>query len=68
MTDDHDELSLEELAKLAGEPLPFRTAMSALIPPPPLGADPRLVDGGVHITSDAVSPKTPDEHIPETNL
>ena len=68
MTTGHDMLSMDELTELDGEPLPFRTAMSAVIPPPTLGADPRVVAGGVDITGGALTPGTPDERSPDTGL
>jgi|GraSoiStandDraft_5_1057265.scaffolds.fasta_scaffold2278673_1 hypothetical protein len=68
MSDRRDRLSLEELGELEGEPLPYRTAMSAVIPPPPLAADPRVVGGGVDMTVDALGAKTTGEHVPKTDL
>jgi hypothetical protein len=38
---EHDELTEEELAREAGEPLPDREVMSTIhLQPPPFGADP----------------------------
>ena len=66
MTNRDDKLTIEELEELEGEHLPFRTAMSAIMTPPPPGADPRVVDGGVDLTGEGVSPDGAGAHIPES--
>ena len=62
----HDRrLSVEELEALDGAPLPERTAMSALMLPTPVGADPRVLVGGADIVGGA----SPDahEHLTDTD-
>jgi hypothetical protein len=64
---DHRRLSVEELEALEAAPLPERTAMSALLLPTPVGADPRVLVGGAEIVGGA-SPDAANEHIPQTNV
>jgi hypothetical protein len=67
MVADHPRLSVEELEALEGAPLPERTAMSALMLPTPVGADPRVLVGGAEIVGGA-SPDAANQHIPETDV
>jgi hypothetical protein len=67
MCADHRKLSVEELEALEGGALPERTAMSALMLPTPVGADPRVLVGGAEIVGGA-SPDAANEHIPETDV
>jgi len=60
-------LSVEELEALDGAPLPERTAMSALMLPTPVGADPRVLAGGADIVG-GTSPDVHDQQIPETDV
>jgi hypothetical protein len=63
---DHRRLSVEELEALDGAALPERTAMSTLMLPTPVGADPRVLVGGADVVSGA-GPHAHDQHIPETD-
>jgi hypothetical protein len=63
---DHHKLTVEELDALDGAALPERTAMSTLMLPTPVGADPRVLVGGAEIVSGA-APDVHDQAIPETD-
>jgi hypothetical protein len=63
---DHRKLSVEELDALEGAALPERTAMSTLMLPTPVGADPRVLVGGAEIVSGA-APDAHNQAIPETD-
>ena len=63
---DHRRLSVDELDALDGVALPERTAMSKLMLPTPVGADPRVLVGGAEIVSGA-APDAHDQPIPETD-
>jgi hypothetical protein len=67
MSADYGRLGVEELEALDGAPLPERTAMSTLMLPTPVGADPRVLVGGAEIVGGA-SADAQNESIPETDV